>query len=99
MAKSSSARSKTIPPLPWQIFALPLSSGELYIDDLQTPSGLVLDFQHSAIKPGERRSRKAVYGKMLWIADGSRLTRDHLRVDTEVCGWRQRREGTSMLLR
>jgi hypothetical protein len=31
--------------------------GEWHIADVRTPSGLVLEFQHSAIKPTERSAR------------------------------------------
>jgi hypothetical protein len=73
-------------------------NGELHIADVRTPSGLVLEFQHSAIKPDERRSREAFYSNMLWIVDGTRLLRDRPRVDAEVSGWRRSKEGSITLL-
>ena len=74
------------------------ATGELHIADVRTSSGLVLEFQHSAIKPEERRSREAFYGNMLWIVDGTRLKRDRPRVDSEVSGWRRTREKSIALL-
>jgi hypothetical protein len=72
--------------------------GELHIADVRAPSGLVLEFQHSAIKPEERRAREAFYGNMLWLVDGTRLKRDAPRVDEEVSGWRKSKEGAINLL-
>lgn len=80
-------------PVEWQEVPLRAESGELHIADVRTPTGLVLEFQHSAIKPDERRSRESFYGNMLWIVDGSRLLRDRPRVDAEVWGWRRSAEG------
>ena len=86
-------------PLAWQ--EVPMrdpSTGELHIADVRSPDGLVLEFQHSAIRPEERRSRESFYGRMLWIVDGKRLRRDLPRLDAEVPGWQQAREGVISLL-
>lgn len=85
-------------PPEWQEMPMRAESGELHIADVRSPSGLVLEFQHSAIKPDERRAREAFYGNMLWIVDGTRLLKDRPRVDTEVSGWRQSKEGNITLL-
>ena len=49
------------------------------IADIKTPHGLVVEFQHSAIKPGERLARELFYKKMVWVVDGARYKNDFLR--------------------
>lgn len=68
-------------------------NGELHIADICTPNGLVLEFQHSAIKSEERRAREEFYGNMIWIVDGTRLKRDAPRAEKEIRGWRKSKEG------
>jgi competence protein CoiA len=85
-------------PVAWQEVPMRAEDGELHIADVRTPSGLVLEFQHSPIKPDERRSREAFYGSMLWIVDGTRLKRDAPRVDSDIFGWRKLSEGALTLL-
>ncbi|HRK61716.1 MAG TPA: competence protein CoiA family protein [Candidatus Omnitrophota bacterium] len=51
-------------------------TGEKHIADIKTASGLVIEFQHSAIKPAEIQSREAFYKNMVWVVDGTRLKRD-----------------------
>ena len=67
--------------------------GELHIADVRTPSGLVIEFQHSAIKPEERIARERFYQNMLWVVDGTRLKNDRPRIDANLRGWRQLEEG------
>ena len=43
--------------------------GEVHIADVRTPSGTVLEFQHSHLPFHERRSRETFYGDMVWIVD------------------------------
>lgn len=54
-------------------------TGEKHIADILTDYGFVLEFQHSAITPEERRSRESFYKNMVWVVDGTRLKRDHAR--------------------
>ena len=84
---------KNLFPVEWQEVPMRADDGELHIADVRTPEGLVLEFQHSTIKPEERRSREAFYRNMLWIVDGTRLKRDAPRVDKELTGWRHAKEG------
>lgn len=35
-----------------------------------TEDGLILEFQHSRIKPDERDSREPFYEKLIWVVDG-----------------------------
>jgi competence protein CoiA len=52
------------------------SDGELHIADVRHPhTGLVIEFQHSAISEEEVASREAFWQPMLWIVDGLRLKR------------------------
>ncbi len=43
---------------------------EIHIADIKTPNGLVVEFQHSAIKPEERSSREQFHKNMIWVIDG-----------------------------
>lgn len=52
------------------------TDGEVHIADVRTPSGTVLEFQHSHLPFHERRSREAFYGNMAWIVDGSKNGKD-----------------------
>ena len=59
-------------PEEWQEVVHFAEDGEKHIADVKTPSGLVIEFQHSAIKPDEQRSRELFYRNMIWIVDGTR---------------------------
>lgn len=54
-------------------------TGEKHIADVRTNHGLVIEFQHSAIKTQERTAREKFYKNMVWIIDGTRLERDYRR--------------------
>src|SRR5262249_30642142 len=41
-------------------------SGEKHIADVRTPHGLVIEFQHSHLRPLERAGRERFYGNMVW---------------------------------
>ncbi len=64
----------------WQEVIHFSDDGEKHIADVKTPSGLVIEFQHSAIGPEEVASREAFYKNMIWIVDGSRLSREAKRL-------------------
>nr|WP_288210078.1 competence protein CoiA family protein [uncultured Dysgonomonas sp.] len=67
-------------PAEWQEIFLPdKQTGEKHIADVRTEHGLVIEFQHSFINPEERISREEFYKKMVWVVDGTRLTRDFPR--------------------
>lgn len=67
-------------PFEWQeIFLLDEQTGEKHIADVRTEHGLVIEFQHSFINPDERTSREQFYKNMVWVVDGTRLTRDFPR--------------------
>jgi len=63
-------------PVTWQEFVHQAENGEKHIADVRTDHGWVIEFQHSYIKPEERRSRDAFYRKLVWVVDGTRRKRD-----------------------
>jgi competence protein CoiA len=63
-------------PVEWQEIVHPVGDGERHIADVKTDAGWVIEFQHSHLKPEERRSREAFYKKLVWVVDGTRLKRD-----------------------
>lgn len=68
-------------PVEWQEIFLPdMQSREKHIADVRTEHGLVIEFQHSHIDPAERISREQFYKNMVWVVDGTRLTRDFPRL-------------------
>ena len=55
----------------WQEIVLTDSvTHEKNIADVQTPTGFVLEFQHSHIKDEEKTARENFYKNMVWIVDG-----------------------------
>jgi len=63
-------------PLHWQEFVHEAENGERHIADVKTDHNWVIEFQHSYLKPEERRSRDAFYSKLIWVVDGTRRQRD-----------------------
>ena len=66
-------------PTKWQEVRHRAHDDEWHIADVKTEHGWVLEFQHSHIKPEERRAREAFYEKMVWVVDGKRLMGDEAR--------------------
>lgn len=71
-------------PKEWQEIVHFAPNGEKHISDVKTPSGLVIEFQHSQISPEEQKAREDFYGGMIWIVDGTRLKRDRPRFEDEL---------------
>lgn len=67
---------KDLFPVAWQEVVHQAESGEKHVADVKTDQGRVIEFQHSPIKPEERRSRENVYQKLVWVVDGTRRKRD-----------------------
>jgi competence protein CoiA len=67
---------KNLFPVGWQEFVQHDGDGERHIADVRTDDGWVIEFQHSYIKPEERRSREAFYQKLVWVVDGLRRQTD-----------------------
>ncbi len=63
-------------PKEWQEVVQFDESGEKHIADVKTESGVVIEFQHSYLKPEERRSRNSFYSKLVWVIDGTRRKTD-----------------------
>jgi competence protein CoiA len=63
-------------PVEWQEVIRRDSSGEKHIADIETQTEWVIEFQHSYLKPDERRSRNAFYKKLAWVVDGTRRKTD-----------------------
>ena len=63
-------------PVEWQEIVHPAENGELHIADVKTDRDWVIEFQHSYLEPGERRSRDAFYRKLIWVVDGKRRKTD-----------------------
>lgn len=63
-------------PESWQEIVHQADSGEKHIADVKTGHGWVIEFQHSYLKPEERRSRDAFYPKLAWVVNGVRRKRD-----------------------
>ena len=63
-------------PTNWQEVPARDETGELHIADIKTPYGLVIEFQHSAIQPGEVAKRTNFYDQVIWIVDANRRATD-----------------------
>lgn len=66
-------------PLHWQEFVQRAENGERHIADVKTDGGWVIEFQYSYLRPDERRSRNAFYGKLVWVVNGVRRKRDQVQ--------------------
>lgn len=66
-------------PVDWQEVVHQADNGEKHIADVKTDRGWVIEFQHSYIKPEERRSRDSFYPKLVWVVNGLRRKRDSMR--------------------
>ena len=44
--------------------------GEVHRADIKTPTGIVIEVQHSTMSDEERESRESFYGNLIWILDG-----------------------------
>lgn len=60
-------------PADWQEIVQFDEKGEKHIADIKTKDGWVLEFQHSAIAPEERRSRDSFYKPLAWVVNSFRL--------------------------
>jgi hypothetical protein len=63
-------------PSHWQEVVHHDKSGEKHIADVKTDEDWTIEFQHSYLKPEERRSRNNFYNKLIWIVDGTRRPTD-----------------------
>jgi hypothetical protein len=63
-------------PVDWQEVRHIAENGEKHIADVKTSYGCVIEFQHSYLRPEERRAREEFYKPMAWVVNGLRLKRD-----------------------
>ncbi len=63
-------------PTAWQEVEHRDKSGEKHIADVKTDTDWAIEFQHSYLKPEERRSRNVFYKKLVWVVDGTRRKTD-----------------------
>lgn len=71
-------------PNDWQeVITRDKKTGEKHIADVRTPSGIVLEFQHSPIDPKEQSSREKYYQNLIWIVDCSKVN-DKKRIQKEI---------------
>ena len=74
-------------PKEWQEVIQKDESSERHIADVKTPDDCVIEFQHSAIKPEERRSRNNFYNKnsqLIWVVDCKRRKTDVKQFTNEL---------------
>jgi competence protein CoiA len=48
-------------------------NGEIHRADIKTPTGIVIEVQHSAMTDAERIARESFYGNLVWVIDGRRF--------------------------
>jgi competence protein CoiA len=46
-------------------------NGEIHRADIKTPTGIVIEVQHSSMTDTERLARELFYGNLVWVIDGS----------------------------
>lgn len=63
-------------PVAWQEIGHIAQSGERHRADVKTETGLVLEFQYSALSEAERASREEFYTRMVWVVHANRRLRD-----------------------
>lgn len=69
-------------PVEWQEIAARDEHGELHIADIKSRHGIVVEFQHSYLKPEEARKRTAFHNPMFWVIDATRRTNELERFET-----------------
>jgi competence protein CoiA len=73
-------------PVAWQEIGHVAPSGERHRADVKTESGLVLEFQHSALSEAERISREEFYTPLVWVVDGNKRLRDGKKFFASLSG-------------
>ena len=68
------------------------NTGEKHVADVKTPSGVVVEVQHSRISDHELSSRENFYGDMIWIVDAREIvwmtSRDLVCVEPMAYGFK-----------
>ncbi len=84
-------------PSEWQEVFHRAESGEKHIADVKTAHGCVIEFQHSFLKPEERRSREAFYRPMAWVVDCTQPMRSAQNFCVALSRFRSRLDLTTSL--
>lgn len=63
-------------PEEWQECRVTSPSGAWRVADVRTPTGVVVEFQHSYLKDAVRRARETFHQNLIWVVDGSRRKND-----------------------
>jgi hypothetical protein len=66
-------------PREWREVIQRAKDGEKHVADVKTEHGVAVEFQHSHLRPEERRAREAFYRRMAWVVDGLRRKTDRSR--------------------
>lgn len=61
---------KNLYPLECREVSHTAQNGEIHRADVRTPTGIVIEFQHSTMPDTERHSREEFYGNLVWVLDG-----------------------------
>jgi len=65
--------------------------GEVHRADIKTPTGIVIEVQHSTMTDQERDSRESFYRELLWIVDGRGFRKSfelgRMLPDPSIEGW------------
>jgi competence protein CoiA len=73
-------------PVAWQEIAHTAQNGERHRADVKTESGLVLEFQYSALSEAERVSREEFYPRLVWVVHANRRLRDRRKFFASLSG-------------
>ena len=52
------------------------AKGEIHRADIKTPTGIVIEVQHSTMTDSERESRETFYQNLIWILDGKSFSKN-----------------------
>ena len=72
-------------PESWQEVHHKAADGERHVADVKTELGYI-EFQHSPLKPDERRSREDFYPNLVWVVDGRRRAQDRAQFFASIDG-------------
>jgi hypothetical protein len=73
-------------PVAWQEIGHTAQSGERHRADVRTESGVVLEFQYSALSETERVSREEFYPRLVWVVHAHRRLRDPKKFFASLSG-------------
>lgn len=71
---------KNLYPDSWQEIYHKDEEGTFHIADIGRPDGFFIEFQYSSISELEVRSRNKFYSNLIWVINGTRLSRDKEKI-------------------